>query len=401
MRAATPWILAISFCVLQPGSASALKILDQCEKGDLAKCGKIIRSKTGYGKIERASAYYFRGLAQKKAEDNDAALADFSAAIDLIPKFWEALGERCSVNNKLGNFDRAVADCDAAIALNRSNPQLYRFLGFSHINMKQYDRSVRDFTAAIKLSGKSFADYFNRGLSHAELDQRQAAIDDYYRAIDLKPDYAAAYNNLGVEFLYKKYYDLAIEQFKETLRIDPEHKFARRNLDRAMRGRDQAREEARQKEVEKAKRQAEAAKRTAEEERRRKAEAAEQARRQQERQLAKIREERTSTCASGPATNAAQEAVGLRLDVGFAIEIGEYKDALAGLKALEKTCVSLEAEDLRNAAVIYYQTCDNLRALDAGNRFVESFGSGGKYAAEVQKVLAAIGNGELADDTCD
>lgn len=392
--------------------------MDQCKQGEIDRCSKIIRTKVGFTKAQHASAYFYRGLARRKAEDYEAAIEDYSAALHIIPRFWEALDQRGRIEYEMERYGDAVDDFTAAIALNKRNLALYRRRGFAHSALKEYAAAARDMSVAIARNGKFYGDYQNRGIYRYMLGDYADAYADYSTAIGLKPSEPNPYCERGRALIRLGRYEDAVADLRKALKIKPDHSSAKELLEIATRQRDRVREEARRKAeaeakrrveekhrqelaaAEEARQKAEEARRKAEEEKRRAAEAAEQARQERDRQLVQLRDDRKTMCASGPAQDAASKAVGLRLDIGFAVEIGEYKDALAGLKALEKTCVALEAEDLRNAALVYYQTCDSLRALDAGNRFVEAFASDGQYAAEVRKVLTAIEKGEPANETC-
>src|SRR5262249_12061117 len=83
----------------------------------IAGCTKAIASEkfAGPGTV---GALYNRGLAYQNKGDAKNALADYTQAITLDPKFPLAYGNRGNVYQAGGDYDRAIADYDRAIALN-------------------------------------------------------------------------------------------------------------------------------------------------------------------------------------------------------------------------------------------------------------------------------------------
>ena len=65
-----------------------------------------------------ARAYASRGEANEKSGDVDAALADYSLAIEIAPSLDEAYGLRGRVCGEQRDYERAIADESKAIELN-------------------------------------------------------------------------------------------------------------------------------------------------------------------------------------------------------------------------------------------------------------------------------------------
>lgn len=66
---------------------------------------------------EKAKALVERGLWNRARGDLDAAIGDFSAAIELTPDNWEAFFHRWQAHLKLGNNESAAADQAAGMQL--------------------------------------------------------------------------------------------------------------------------------------------------------------------------------------------------------------------------------------------------------------------------------------------
>ena len=70
---------------------------------------------------ERAQVLVSRGVEWANKRDYDRAIADYDAALKIDPKFSEALHNRGSAWAHKGDPDRAIADFDAALRINPKN----------------------------------------------------------------------------------------------------------------------------------------------------------------------------------------------------------------------------------------------------------------------------------------
>ena len=73
----------------------------------------------GHAQLDKNSlAYYNRGIAWQAKGQLDEAIADYSEAIRLNPKFVRAYYNRGIAWNAKGESDKAIADYNEAIRLN-------------------------------------------------------------------------------------------------------------------------------------------------------------------------------------------------------------------------------------------------------------------------------------------
>ncbi len=64
-----------------------------------------------------AKAYHYRGTVRQALEDHEAAVADFTKSLELVPYQFDPLLARATSLGRLGRWHAALEDCDAALDL--------------------------------------------------------------------------------------------------------------------------------------------------------------------------------------------------------------------------------------------------------------------------------------------
>src|SRR5689334_18272474 len=103
---------------------------------------------------------------------------------------------RANVYAQRAKYDLALADYNAAEALDRQNPLIPYNRGNANFDRRQYAQAVADFTRAIELDTGFALAFFNRGLAQEGLGDTAAAADDYRRALALNPESTSAQKRL-------------------------------------------------------------------------------------------------------------------------------------------------------------------------------------------------------------
>jgi lipoprotein NlpI len=131
--------------------------------------------------------------------------------------------ERCASIS--GNPDLAIQHCTRAIESGKFSGELLSRLYFNRgiewVAKGDYDRAIADYDAALKLSPQSADTYFNRGSAWAHKGDPDRAIADYDTAIKLDPKEPAAYGGRAVEWAVKGDYARAIADYDTALKLDP------------------------------------------------------------------------------------------------------------------------------------------------------------------------------------
>lgn len=140
----------------------------------------------------RAEAYYQRGIAKWRTNDEAGALSDFDQAIDIDPSLYKAVWDRADLKKYSNDLEGAIADYTLYIEL-----------------AKDSDHSTVLYDA-----------YNKRGEVKLKIDKIESAIKDFKTAIRLAPDNHVAYLRLGRLAFDNKNYKEAIDYFDKTLKND-------------------------------------------------------------------------------------------------------------------------------------------------------------------------------------
>jgi tetratricopeptide (TPR) repeat protein len=146
----------------------------------------------------------------------------------------EPLNNRCAAFLAVGEYDKAVADCDQAIKLSPRYALSYLNRGNAYFAKQDYNHAVADYDQAIRVDpGYAFA-FRNRGLAYSRKGDYDHAIADYKEAVRLDPKYAEAFNDRGVAYKDKGDLDHALADFEEAIRLNPQFTLALNNRNQAI-----------------------------------------------------------------------------------------------------------------------------------------------------------------------
>jgi tetratricopeptide (TPR) repeat protein len=169
-------------------------------KGDqhavIAACNVLLGSQlTNH---QRALAHAFRGMANANLKNYDLALADFNAAIALEPNSAPLLSNRGEVYRLMGQFERAIGDFDAAIRIDPRDRVAFANRGTVYRRLKQYERALADYDAALELEPNDFKTLNNQCWLRAEWKHElEKAVADCDAALRLRPNDATTLDSRG------------------------------------------------------------------------------------------------------------------------------------------------------------------------------------------------------------
>ncbi|MBI4667762.1 MAG: tetratricopeptide repeat protein [Elusimicrobia bacterium] len=148
-------------------------------------------------KPDYALAYLNLGVGYMRQSEWNKAIENFDKIISLEPDFFAGYYNLAVVYAKMGHYDKAIANFDKAILLDPNYSLAYKSRGIAFARNKQWDKAVGDFDKALLLMPGFVNVYYERGLCYGEMGQYDNAIKDFNNAILMVPNYALAYNNRG------------------------------------------------------------------------------------------------------------------------------------------------------------------------------------------------------------
>ena len=81
--------------------------------------------------------FYNMGLSKAKSNDYIGAIADYTKAIALNPKYFEAFNSRGNAKNSLEDYKGAIGDLTKAIELDPNLASAYNNLGLIYLKNKK------------------------------------------------------------------------------------------------------------------------------------------------------------------------------------------------------------------------------------------------------------------------
>jgi tetratricopeptide (TPR) repeat protein len=157
---------------ISPGTRYAYRGLFRCffEMREFAKA-LVCANKLVEIEPENYATYIDRGVTRGAAQDRTGAMADLDKAIELNPQSVLAFTVRGSMYIIiLGEYEKALADFDAAIRLNADYADAWSGRAAVHYYFKNYQKSIEDATTCISLVSKpDWRIVENRGNAYAAL----------------------------------------------------------------------------------------------------------------------------------------------------------------------------------------------------------------------------------------
>lgn len=223
-------VLALTVCFAFP-TAAQRSALDLAQAGFLAKdrhdYGAAIRLfddalKQGFfDDKQRGFLMYSRGTSYEALGLRDRALADFDAAVALMPDFPHAYLYRGIVFGIKGEHQRALQDFLTASRLDPTDPLVFNNLGNVYERLGDFDRAIENFSRAIGLRIGYAEAYYNRAHTYILKQDKLRALEDYNKAIELQPQFSEAYVNRAVVHLMLRHFKAALEDLDTAIGLNP------------------------------------------------------------------------------------------------------------------------------------------------------------------------------------
>jgi tetratricopeptide (TPR) repeat protein len=191
-------------------------------------CSRIL----GSGNLdprEKASLLASRGLHYGR-RDRDRAIADLDAAIALQPDLARVWWARAYFNQYAHDIrqdrqlrERIVADYSKAIALKPDYiDAYYARAGIFFAYEKDYDRAIADYGKIVEAKPDYVAAYVGRAIAYSRKGDHRLRLADLTEVVRLTHS-RDAYTDRGNAYLAVKDYERAFADFTEAQRLDSRH----------------------------------------------------------------------------------------------------------------------------------------------------------------------------------
>ena len=171
----------------------------------------------------------FRGLDYSKLGDAYKGTRNYSKALDSYTKAIKidespayAYSNRATLYFELGQFDKAIDDCDKGIKAAEADEDEFWTMSLTHLKEKilrgkdistKYDKSTPKDINSLMERGRAFAREWNCTL----------AAEYFTKVLALDPIYQDAYFERGKMYLLDQIYDAALDDCNKLIELNPEY----------------------------------------------------------------------------------------------------------------------------------------------------------------------------------
>jgi tetratricopeptide (TPR) repeat protein len=140
---------------LSPGMAADDYDTCRVDPGEsaIAACTRVINATTS-SRENLVNAYTNRGQLQYAQKAYDRAVADFTIALGLNPRFAIALADRANCYFDMKNFESAIADYSQAIGIDATYTAAYTGRAMSYERKGDTRKAIADYRAALAVPQK-------------------------------------------------------------------------------------------------------------------------------------------------------------------------------------------------------------------------------------------------------
>jgi len=165
-------------------------------------------------------AYYNRGITELKLNLDKQALRDFSTAISYNNKNPEYFLARAIANCRLKNYDEALKAIKKAESMDYNPDKIKYFYGYVYYLRGDYKKAVDTYTEAINKNSKYAYAYCDRAAAHIKTANLKAALDDYNTALEIMPSGYYIYVLRAWSKAYLNNYSGAIADVNTAIEFD-------------------------------------------------------------------------------------------------------------------------------------------------------------------------------------
>lgn len=193
----------------------------------LPTCDAML-AKQDIGESQRADLLGSRGRVLHRLGNNERALIDYSAALEIDPKNSYTLYNRAIIHKRLGNLPQAIEDLDASLTLRPDNDDAYLKRGLAYLDLARYEEAIGDFTRLHERDPDHPYALANRGIAYAWLGDEKNAERDFGWFDRDDAAWPVILHGRALTAFNRQDFRTAIRHLSEALEINPDDYFALR-----------------------------------------------------------------------------------------------------------------------------------------------------------------------------
>lgn len=174
-----------------------------------------------------------KGNALYKERNFEAALAAYDEAIALDGTAVLFHSNKAAVYIEMGELDKAIEICEAAVQLGRSQRTPYQDIAKLYQRMAAAELKRDDFPAAKELYAKAQMEFFDKAIER-KVKNMELEWNKKQRLAYINPELALEAKERGNAFFREAKYGEAIKEYEEAVKRDPNSAPLRNNLAAAL-----------------------------------------------------------------------------------------------------------------------------------------------------------------------
>lgn len=182
-----------------------------------------------------AEARLERALQLTDAQRWDEALAELDAAIAINDGEPEWHARRGQILDQLERYDEAITSYRTALGLHPADPEIGTFLGIDLIRTEQYQAAVEVYERLAAAHPDYEPAYCHRIAAYTRLGDHDCAEQMFYLAQQLTNQCPNCYHHIAESLACRDMLNKAIYCWHRALELDPEYPHARRRIAEAFR----------------------------------------------------------------------------------------------------------------------------------------------------------------------
>ena len=169
------------------------------------------------------AGYSNRGHVRVMKGDLEEAVADYNRALELDPKYNAAYGGRANAKSLKGDVKGALADFTRAIENDPNDATAYDGRGGLKYLSGELDGALTDLNRALEIDPKNASALANRSKVRHQKGDLDGEIADYNALLEIHPKDPEVVNNRGAARHLKGDYEGAIADSNRALELDPRY----------------------------------------------------------------------------------------------------------------------------------------------------------------------------------